>query len=61
MTKKKMVCRTCDSTEVVRDAWAEWDQEAQEWVLQNVFDDAYCLGHDGQCSIEEEEIETPET
>lgn len=42
MTKVRMVCRTCGSENVLRDAFAEWDVENQSWVLQNVFDDATC-------------------
>lgn len=40
--KVKMVCERCGSEEVLRDAWAEWDVDEQEWVLQNVFDHAVC-------------------
>lgn len=38
----RIVCGTCGSTEVVRDAWAAWDEDTQQWVLENVFDEAYC-------------------
>ncbi len=38
----RMVCEGCRSEEVTRDAWAEWDAAAQEWVLGAVFDYAYC-------------------
>lgn len=53
MAKLNMVCSVCGSKDVVRDAWAEWDFEAQEWVLQNVFDNAYCETCEGECSIKE--------
>ena len=60
--KLKMVCAECGSEDVLRDAWAEWCVETQEWVLQNVFDDAYCEKCEGECSIEgvvltEDEVE----
>jgi len=42
MTKNKMICDVCGSENVSRDAWASWDYEKQEWVLQSVFDDAFC-------------------
>ena len=42
------VCNRCGSSDVCRDAWAGWDTENQEWVLDNVFDYAYC----GQCESE---------
>lgn len=35
-------CRSCGSTHVTRDAWAEWDTDLQEWVLGAVYDHAYC-------------------
>jgi len=53
-TRKK--CGTCGSEEVVRDAWAEWDFEKQEWVLADIFDDAWCNTCEGECSIEDEEV-----
>ena len=59
MAKKKklnMVCKTCGSDQVVRDAWAEWEPESQQWTLQNVFDYAYCESCEGECSIEEKEL-----
>ena len=40
--KLRMVCEKCGSTHVTRDAWAEWDEEAQGWRLGAVFDFAYC-------------------
>lgn len=35
-------CSACGSAEVMRDAWARWDDDAQEWVLGAVFDAAFC-------------------
>lgn len=35
-------CKTCGSTNIVRDAFAEWDQTTQNWVLRTVFDDILC-------------------
>lgn len=59
MVLRKMVCNTCGSERVLRDAWAEWDILRQEWILQNVFDAAYCEGEcEGECSIEEIEIDS---
>lgn len=55
-TKLKMTCRECGSENVLRDAWAEWDYESQEWVLQNVFDAAFCEDCEGECSIDETEV-----
>lgn len=40
------VCNTCGRSTVTRDAWAEWDVAAQEWVLGAAYDYAFC--HDCQ-------------
>jgi hypothetical protein len=48
-----MVCGSCGSEKVLRDAWAEWDIESQEWVLQNVFDYAFCEACDSETAVEE--------
>ena len=37
-----IVCKTCGSNNVSRDAWANWDSAAQQWVLGAVFDSAQC-------------------
>lgn len=52
-TDVQMVCRDCGSEEVLKDAWAEWDSVEQRWVLQNDFDDAYCVPEDGPTKIKE--------
>lgn len=59
-TKVQMVCRRCGSTQVLRDAWAEWDVDTQQWTLSAVFDHAVCESDacdGGETSIDEEEIE----
>jgi hypothetical protein len=53
ISKVKMVCGSCGSEKVLRDAWAEWDIESQEWVLQNVFDYAFCEACDSETAVEE--------
>ena len=55
---EKPICAYCGSTNVVKDAWAEWDIENQEWQLQDTYDDAYCITCDGETSIEWIEINT---
>lgn len=37
-----IVCATCGSKDVSRDAWADWDEPTQEWVLRVAFDYAHC-------------------
>ena len=49
----QIVCGECGGSDVVRDAWAEWDEERQEWVLANVFDDGFCNTCGGEVRLEE--------
>ncbi|MEW9920374.1 DUF3768 domain-containing protein [Marimonas sp. MJW-29] len=35
-------CGNCGSTQVVRDAWAEWSMTSREWILKTVFDEFIC-------------------
>jgi hypothetical protein len=51
--KMQMVCGTCGSTLVTRDAWAEWDVDEQSWVLASVYDYAFCHACEGETRIEE--------
>ena len=37
-----MACATCGSPQVTRDAWAEWDEDAQAWRLGAMFEQAWC-------------------
>lgn len=52
----KMVCDSCGSQDVQRDAWAEWSVEEQEWVLSQCFDHAFCNDCAGECHIVDEAI-----
>lgn len=47
-----MRCSSCGSDDILRDAWASWDFLSQTWVLDNVFDQAYCEDCEGDCSID---------
>lgn len=51
--KIKMLCENCGSDQVYRDAWAEWFEEEQKWVLGVTFDDAHCNECDGPTHITE--------
>ena len=51
----KKVCKHCGSENVVKDAWAEWDEDKQEWVLQQVFDYDYCTDCEGDTTIIDKE------
>ena len=48
-----IVCKKCGSNNVTRDASAEWDAEAQEWVLSAVNDQGYCNECGGEAELEE--------
>jgi len=56
--KIKMVCETCGSDNVRRDAFAEWDVGAQEWMLSTVFDHTVCERCEGECNLKEVAIES---
>lgn len=51
--KIQIVCSTCGSANVRRDAWAEWQPETQEWVLGSVFDYGDCDVCSGESRLEE--------
>ena len=40
--QKIPVCKLCGSTDVVKDAWAYWNFDTQDWEIQYVFDDTFC-------------------
>ncbi len=52
-------CAQCHSEEVVRDAWASWSIERQEWELGQTFDHAYCEACENDCAIETMSEATP--
>ena len=52
----RKVCKKCGSTCVLCDAFAEWDEEKQEWVIASTFENSFCEGCDGECIIVDEEI-----
>lgn len=57
--KLQIVCKCCGSEDVMRDAWAEWDVDAQAWVLKSVFDAAYCESCDGEARLMEVPVDRP--
>jgi len=56
---KKPVCSRCGSNAVLVDAYAEWDRDAQNWTLQNTFQQAVCEACGGETSLEWTDV-TPE-
>lgn len=56
MKKVRKVCKHCGSDDVRKDAWAEWDEDKQEWVLADVYDsNDYCVVCEGETTIEDVE------
>jgi hypothetical protein len=53
----KMACSSCNSTDVRKDAYAEWDDNTQAWVMCAVYDNNWCV----QCGAEQSLIEKPLT
>lgn len=51
--KVRIICGTCGSENVSRDAWGDWDVATQRWVLRTVFDYAYCHACDCETRLEE--------
>lgn len=49
----KIVCGSCSSENVMRDAWAEWDEESQKWALGTVFDAGFCSECDSESNLKE--------
>ena len=56
MAKIDYVCTKCGEP-VLKDAWASWDTETQQWVLETVFDQAFCSNCDGETKAETKGIE----
>lgn len=46
------ICSACGSDRIVRDAWASWDTEAQDWQLDAVFDYSFCLSCEEEAGME---------
>ncbi len=51
--KVRMICEECGSENVMHDAWAVWDVDAQEWSLGAVFDYMHCDTCEGETHIVE--------
>lgn len=53
--KIKYVCEACGSEDVVWDAYAEWNQDTQEFELRSTFDYSVCntCGKEN-CAVEHE-------
>jgi hypothetical protein len=49
----RIVCSWCGSDNVLRDAWASWDVDKQDWVLGAVFDAGFCQACECERSLDE--------
>ena len=49
-------CKTCGSKLVTRDAWAEWDEDSQNWVLGAAYDYAFCHACEGETHLVEQPL-----
>ncbi|MEN2790235.1 hypothetical protein ABC974_11410 [Sphingomonas oligophenolica] len=56
MTKITIRCGNCGGDNVMRDAWATWDDASQSWVLGNVFDAAFCNDCEADATLVERPI-----
>lgn len=53
----EIVCKHCEGSRVLLDAYAEWSVESQDWELCSTFDNAYCLDCEGETTPTEKELE----
>jgi hypothetical protein len=60
MARIKFVCSRCKSDDVCRDAWARWDEAAQQWQLSGVYDHGFCNVCDGESHLDEVELDNQE-
>lgn len=51
-----MRCATCGGDQVMRDAWAVWDDRSEAWILGAVFDAGFCDACGGEVTIQEVEL-----
>ncbi|MBX3560864.1 MAG: hypothetical protein KF780_03530 [Sphingomonas sp.] len=54
--KVAFTCSLCGGSDVLLDAWARWDIEAQDWLVADTLTQAYCRGCDGETSLVKREI-----
>lgn len=45
---EKPRCTNCGSVDILRDAWAVWDVDTQQWVLHSCYDAYRCETCDAQ-------------
>lgn len=55
------VCSKCKSPEVLFDAYAMWDINKQEMIVQTTFDNTVCEPCGGECKVEKVQLEDTPT
>ncbi len=50
---RHFVCSHCGGTLVERDAFARWDADTQQYVIDTLFDDWQCADCGGECNVKE--------
>jgi ribosomal protein L37AE/L43A len=50
---KTIICNNCKSDGILRDAWAVWDRDAQDWVLMKKMNTYVCTN----CGRDAEPVE----
>ncbi|MBC8315250.1 MAG: hypothetical protein H8E51_07080 [Bacteroidetes bacterium] len=49
--KIQIICAKCGSDDVMKDAWAEWSVETQNWILHSVYDNTWCEKCEENCKV----------
>lgn len=54
--KINVVCPCCGSKNILKDAYATWNTDAQDWELHSTYDDIVCedCGEHSKCADEVE-------
>lgn len=50
----KFVCPVCKSDRILRNAYASWNQDTQEWELHDVYDYTLCQDCDAGSNYRDE-------
>ena len=53
----RLICSECGSTDVGRDAWAEWNEKLQMFEATHIFKQGHCFNCEGETQINEENID----
>ena len=52
----KILCKKCGSDEVIATANTSWSVKLQEWKIEDVLDDRYCMACEDECRTTEEDL-----